>query len=549
MDMASGSHNIPPSTVAGYATTAAAAFGHTMSLPMPEPTPVSPAGLTVVDSTNTPLGAFHMPAGVAAAMAVVGAGSPHHHTYNSVTSSAAAPAQPERFSSAATSAQTASQPPLKKVRVIGDVDRLRDMVTGHPHIAAWTHAHASHVGSHGVVLRDNRKKDAVGLRFPDGEVAWYPSACVIEYDTRPAPPPHAVPRSTVGPGDVPLTRLFARLPQGGADDQLDTCWPSVSTTSADGPPLPEPPLGLRHHLQHSAEHCVPVDEFGDDVPGAAPGGACPDDVPVGVVGQQPPSVSDHTSLPDGERLSRYGPPPRGAYQALPVPKYDITELDTIYPLGKKKAEVRSAEVRQVFDLFDVEREGEVPRRELAMMLCSLGFVVPDQEVRAMLDKSGKRAAGNMSVEEFSAHAEACGRGHRRSKQRCDLTQFDSTHRRTASASLRNLFFLFHDGGDEGTLTRQQLTVCLNAVGLEDSHEVDIFLEVDRIFGDPNIDRRDTRICLETFQRLVKQLQSAKFSSHVHAHLTGRGDAAADEEPAYDRAIASPAPLHQMSRNM
>ena len=124
----------------------------------------------------------------------------------------------------------------------------------------------------------------------------------------------------------------------------------------------------------------------------------------------------------------------------------------------------------------------------------------------------------MAQGEFLSHVREVGRVHKRNKRNCDLTTMNSTHARTAADSLRNLFFLFHDGGETDTLSRDQLSVCLNAVGIEDSHEVDIFLEVDRVFGNPNVPRKDARVNLETFTRLIKQLQAHKFTKRVEGAL-------------------------------
>ena len=285
------------------------------------------------------------------------------------------------------SSSPSQKPPLRKVRVIGDEDRLRGMVEGHPNIATWGPVHATHVGAYAVVLRDAVEKDAIGVRFPDGEVGWYPSACIVEFGTTlqnfPSTASEAVNtgQPNVGPQEVPLTKLFNQV--SGLKNQKSDIGPSwPSSTSANSVfakdhqllhNLPHP-IQLQHHLQHSGTHCnvVDVDEFGDDVPNAAPGGTHPEVIQ--------PSETDGTSLPPSRMQSRYGPPPRGSYTMPNIPKYDITELDTIYPLGRKKMEVKAADITQVFALFDTEGEHEVARTELGTMLRSLGYTLPEQEV-------------------------------------------------------------------------------------------------------------------------------------------------------------------------
>ena len=59
------------------------------------------------------------------------------------------------------------------------------------------------------------------------------------------------------------------------------------------------------------------------------------------------------------------------------------------------------EIREAFDLFDVDGSGHVDIRELKISMRALGFQVKKAEVRAMVAEIGKDSNDVVNFEEFA----------------------------------------------------------------------------------------------------------------------------------------------------
>ena len=400
--------------------------------------------------------------------------------------------------------------PLRKVHIVGDKEQVRMLVEAHPAIQGWNDVYETHVGATAAVLRDMPSKGAVGVRFGDGTVAWYPRACVCVDNTVAQTSIHSkskIPsqeiQRTVGVTDLPLGRLINKINFGGLESDVSSVDSSVPPGRFD-----MANMELSHHFVHNQEQHVVIqpDEHGNDLPLAS-----------SFDPERIDADTDDTSLPPQMSHTRYCPPQRGEYKMPDVPKYDITELDAIYPLGKKKSEVKDPELELIFTLFDCNNEREVPRRDLHTMLKSLGYVVPRLELEALFSNFGKSESGNMMLSEFKMLVKDIGKRHKRSKKLCSINRLKPINslavKSHSQEDLRSMYFLFAENSDS-EITRKQLTICLNSLGLDDTFEVDVFLEVDNTLSNPNQLPKDITIPLGTFLKLVKQLQTSRFAKHL-----------------------------------
>lgn len=64
------------------------------------------------------------------------------------------------------------------------------------------------------------------------------------------------------------------------------------------------------------------------------------------------------------------------------------------------SEDRKAELREAFDIFDVDKSGEIDFRELRTAFKAMGFEVPKDELRRMFDSVDTDGSGQIGFEEF-----------------------------------------------------------------------------------------------------------------------------------------------------
>lgn len=122
------------------------------------------------------------------------------------------------------------------------------------------------------------------------------------------------------------------------------------------------------------------------------------------------------------------------------------------------------EIKQLFELFDKDKDGLITKDELKMVLRDFGNI-DKKEIQTLYDQMGVKQDGNINFKQFS---------------KCIETYYYKTDKQSEEEELKNSFKLF-DKDKSGTIDVEELKKVLTSIGekLSDK-EVDVlFREADR----------------------------------------------------------------------
>ncbi|GKU85899.1 hypothetical protein SLEP1_g501 [Rubroshorea leprosula] len=150
-----------------------------------------------------------------------------------------------------------------------------------------------------------------------------------------------------------------------------------------------------------------------------------------------------------------------------------------------------AELHRVFQMFDLNGDGRISKKELSDSLENLGILIPEKELIEMIEKIDVNGDGYMDINEFG-----------------DLYQ-TITEERHEEEDMREAFNVFDQNGD-GFITMEELRSVLASLGLKQGRTLE---ECKKMIMKVDVDG-DGMVNFKEFKQMMKGGGFAALSSSL-----------------------------------
>jgi len=147
----------------------------------------------------------------------------------------------------------------------------------------------------------------------------------------------------------------------------------------------------------------------------------------------------------------------------------------------KLPEDKVAAIKEVFDLFDIDKSGNIDLKELVQVFETLGQPMTELEARELIAELDKDGDGELSFEEFAAYFQ----------ETLDMENEDPEE------TIRNMFSIF-DRNADGDISTGEFAAILQKLG--SSLTVD---DIEAVIDEVDLDG-DGQVSLEEFAKLIKK---------------------------------------------